>query len=383
MAWLLGVGKPTADQWRVLGESLLAGDERMDALVDWMFSEGFAETRLMFECAVRDGIDTVARAPEPLREFFAHLENPPEWLDRAKVARGARVFRTGGADGVYIARDVAFLGGYLASGFNKTLIRTGALEKGPSARFAETLQWALDVTAEGGMDDFGPGYRSTLHVRLIHALVRRHVGAMSDWDTAAWGVPINQTDMAATLVGALMSPFAAAPALGIVPIPRELDDAAHLTKYVGWLLGVENQWLPHGFRDAIRILYHCLSAITDPDDTTVRLARPMADDPLTWQYPRFAAVRREIARAQHLSMASAFLGPKAMHALGLSYALPWYPLLRIPINLLRVLRGRLLPGGLTRAAARGRREQEAFLARLIGSAVPNVGATAHHLHHAA
>ncbi|EUA35668.1 hypothetical protein I553_6308 [Mycobacterium xenopi 4042] len=43
-------------------------------------------------------------------------------------------------------------------------------------------------------------------MRLIHALVRRHVAAMPDWRADEWGVPVNQTDMAATLVGALIAP---------------------------------------------------------------------------------------------------------------------------------------------------------------------------------
>jgi hypothetical protein len=36
----------------------------------------------------------------------------------------------------------------------------------------------VDVISDGGLVPFGIGYRSTLRVRLIHALVRRHVSAM-------------------------------------------------------------------------------------------------------------------------------------------------------------------------------------------------------------
>jgi hypothetical protein len=279
---------------------------------------------------------------------------------------------------------VSFLGGYLASGFNKTLIRTGALEKGPAKRFAETLQWALDVTSDGGMSPLGRGYRSTVHVRLIHALVRRHVAALPDWREEEWGLPINQTDMAATLVGALIAPFVGALAMGLLSTPRDLDAAAHLTRYVGWLLGVEDRFLPKGFRDAVRILYHSLTAITNPDETTPQLAVPMADDPLGWHYRNLPALRGRIARSQHLSIASAFLGPSAMRQLGLpAYVPPWYPLLRIPVNLIRSASARGLPGGLDRAATRGRRKQEAFLRTLIGTDAAVIGASAQHVGNAA
>ncbi len=383
-ALLMGIGAPSPRQWDALGEALLVGDEPMDRLVDWMYTEGSDRTRPLFERALAEGIAAVPEAPEPLREFFVRYETPPDWVDWDKIRRAERVFRMGGTDGLYIARDVSLLGGYLASGFNKTLVRTGALEKGPAKRFAETLQWALDVTSDDGMLPGGLGYRSTIRVRLIHAFVRRHVAALPDWDAAEWGVPINQTDMAATLVGALISPFVGAMPMGIVPTRADLDAGAHLTRYVGWLIGVRDEWLPNGFRDAVRILYHCMCAITNPDETTPQLAMPMGDDPLGWHYRNFPALRGRIARAQHLSIASAFLGPKAMRHLGLpAYMPPWYPLLRIPVNLSRSGAALLLPGGAERAAARGRRNQEEFLRTLIGEREAVIGASVRHVNQAA
>jgi hypothetical protein len=376
-AALLRIGKPSPQRWRLLGESLLVGDEPMDRLVEWMYAEGMAATRPLFERALTSGIDSIPSAPSPLRDFFTVVEDTPAWVDPDLLRDGERVFRSGGNDGLYFARDVSFIGGYLASGFNKTLLRTGALEKGPARRFAETLQWAMDVSTENGMDRYGVGYRSTLHVRLIHSLVRRHVAAMPDWRTDEWGLPINQTDMAATLVGALLAPVVGGMALGVILSPRELAAAAHLTRYVGWLIGVEEHWLPNGFRDGIAILDHCLTAITNPDETSRQLARPMADDPLHWSYPDLPGLRGRLARAQHLSVSSAFLGPKAMRILGLpAYVPPWYPALRIPVNLVRTAYTHLTPGGLDRAAIHGRKQQEAFLQRLIGETSATIGHSA-------
>ena len=226
---------------------------------------------------------------------------------------------------MYVARDAALLGGYQFSGFNKTLVRTGALEKGSNKRFAETMQWAMDVISEGGLEPQGVGYRSTIRVRLIHAFVRRHVAAMPDWRERRMGVPVNQTDMAATLVGALIAPPAGAIGMGFVLSPAELDGMAHLTRYDGWLIGVQDEWLPRSFRDGIRILYHTLTALAAPDESTKQLAVPMADDPMAWHYRTLAGLRRRIARAQHLSVTSGFLGPRAMRVLGLPYMPPWYP----------------------------------------------------------
>lgn len=377
-ALLMGIGAPDTRRWAAMGESLLIGDKPMDNLVDWMIGTGMADTRPLFEQAVAGGIDSVTEAPQPLREFFTAVETLPEWLDEKMLRRGEQVLRRGGYDGLYLARDVSFLGGYLASGFNKTLLRTGALEKGPAQRFAETMQWALDV--QTGMGKFEPGYRSTLHVRFVHSLVRRHVGAMPDWDQRAWGLPINQTDMAATLVGALIAPFVGGLVMGIVPSREDREAAAHLARYVGRLMGVADEWLPTGFRDSVRILYHTMTAITNPDETTRQLALPMANDPLTWNYPNLPWLRGRIARAQHLSISSMYLGPGAMRKLGLwPYMPPWYPALRVPVNLARSAATRVSPAARQRAEERGLREQAAFKKMLVGSGPADVGMSAHHL----
>ena len=102
---------------------------------------------------------------------FEQVEQPPEWLDQDQIDLACKLHQRAGMASVYIGRDVALLGGYQASAFNKTLILTGALQKGPTRRFAETLQWALDITTDEGLRPGGCGYQSTLRVRLIHALV--------------------------------------------------------------------------------------------------------------------------------------------------------------------------------------------------------------------
>lgn len=372
--------KPASEQqFRRYGEALNEGDPLMDDLVGWMFESGRRRARALFEQALEQGISSVPNPPAPLRALFDEVESTPDWVDWDLLHRATRLLRASGADGLYVARDVALHGGYLFSGFNQTLLRTGALEKGSTQRFAETTQWALDATSPDGLRPGGKGYRSTIRVRMIHSFIRRHVAAMPDWDSEAWGLPVNQTDMAATIHGSFIAPAAAGMGLGLFNTPRGLESIAHLTRYLGWLIGVDDDFLPHSFRDAVRIQLHTLSALATPDETTRQLAVPMADDPLQWSYGRFEQVRRRIARSQHLSITQGALGPRAMRQLGLSpYVVPWYPLLKFPLNALGSAL-KELPGGLDRAAARGDRQQQTFLRRLGTSA--QIGGSVSGLHH--
>ncbi len=206
---------------------------------------------------------------------------------------------------------------------------------------------------------------------------------MPDWRGDDWGLPVNQTNMAATLLGALIAPAAGAIGMGIINSPSDLDAIAHLTRYVGWLIGVSEDWLPLSFRDGVRGLYNALTALSEPDETTRLLSLPMVDDPLSWNYDSLQAVRRRIARAQHLSITSTFLGPRAMRALGLpAYIPPWYPLLRAPVNGLRSIAALALPGGKDRAAVRGWSQQQALL-RTITATPAIVGDSAAHVTSAA
>ncbi|TWS19734.1 DUF2236 domain-containing protein [Tsukamurella asaccharolytica] len=370
---LLRLPEPTEAEFQRFGELLTVGDAPMDELVDWIY-EDRATRKPMFDRALNEGIASVPEAPSELRTFFEDMETAPDWLDWDTILLGGQLLRSGGADGFSIARDVALMGGYLFSGFNQTLLRTGALEKGSNKRFAETSQWALDVITPDGLRPGGAGYRSTLHVRFIHSMVRRHVMALPDWDYTTYGLPINQTDMAATLVGALIAPVTAGTGIGMIAHPREYEAAAHLTRYVGRLMGVHDDFLPHSFRDSLRILFQTSRALSTPDETSRALAQPMADDPMRWTYGRLAGLRRRVARSQHLSIATAYLGRDAMNKLGVPSTLPWYPALRIPYHLVESVINQL-PGGRERAARRGDAGQARFMRTLGDEAT--VGHSAH------
>ncbi len=365
---------PSPQMWQRMGEDFMRGDEPMDRLLDWMFAAGMRESRPLFDQALAQGIETLVDAPAPLREFFALIDTRPEWLDAERLAIGAELHRRGGAAVVYAGRDVSLVGGYQASAFNKTLLLTGALEKGPARRFAETLRWALDCTGENGMDRFGPGFRSTVHVRFIHAMVRRRVQKLPAWRMAEWGLPINQPDMAATLLGALIVPLLAARLMGMPQTRREREGATHLARYVGWLMGVDDAWLPTDERSALTLLGQLLLSLANPDETSAQLARPMADEPLGRPYSRLSWLRGRVDRSKHLSISRLFLGRRGMRHLGLpANTLPWYPLVILPVNLARHLASRMFPGGQARAARAGRRQQEDFLALLSGGRAAVVG----------
>jgi len=89
----------------------------------------------------------------------------------------------------------------------------------------------------------GIGWKTALYVRFLHAKVRfalMNRQGNKKWDTEKYGIPINQEDMAGTLLA-----FSTNVLFGInliagaaLPEKQKLDYLA-LWRYLGWLLGVE------------------------------------------------------------------------------------------------------------------------------------------------
>jgi hypothetical protein len=359
---------PTPEEWETLGRALTRGDPDMDRLVDWMISIGMRKGRGLFETALERGIEAVPDAPAPLREFFAIYGQRPNWVDEAQLERGAEVSQISGLVGGWVMRDGALMGGYQSPDFNRVLVMTGALTKGASRRMAETSNWWLACTAFGGMERFGEGFKSTLRVRLIHALVRRHIAEQAEWDVIRDGVPINQLDMAATQMAFSIVLLQGMKTLGWTMSGQDSRALIHLMRYVGWLMGVEMELQPKNESEGRRMLYHTLLSVVAPSDTSGRaLARALLDEPLERPYRVLPWLRRRWEREKNLSINLFFLGQAGMDNLGLPRRyVPWFPLMMMPVNLVAFAWGTRNPAARRRMAIRGRRAQEANVQVITG-----------------
>lgn len=354
-----GDAEPSPERWQAIGEALMHGDPPADALIDWMQHQGMARAWPLFQRALADGIDAVPEAPEPMRAFFSAAEPLPDWVDPALCRRGARVIHELGMSSHYALRDVALMGGYQASALNKPLILTGALDGGTPRRIAETMKWVVAVTGEDGLERFSEGYRGTLHVRLLHAMIRKRLLDRADWSVEEMGLPINQTDMAATFLGFSVVQLLAVRLLGVPVTRRDAHAVMHLWKAIAWLIGVDEAWLTDDEQEGRKLLYHITLAQTPPDETTRQLGRALMEETLGVPYAFPQRLRARFEQARHLSVTRMFVGGRGMRHLGLpAWMPPWYPAVSAPWTFGWHVAHRLLPGGRKRLARRGRRAHE-------------------------
>lgn len=371
--FIAGECEPGPAQWQAIGESLMQGDAPMDALVDWISEASLAQAMPLYNQVLAQGIDAIRDAPEPLRRFFAQVEATPDWLDAELLVEGARVCCLSGLTGMRVLRDLGLLAGYQASAINRTLVLTGALEKGAQRRIAETSKWWIDCTRPGGMARGAAGYRGTLHVRLVHALVRQRVSRMAEWDASYFGLPVNQGDMHATYLAFSVIFLIGQRLLGVPLSKDERSAVLHLWRYIAWLMGVDERWLHAEENAATRALYHNLLSQAPADASSRQLGAALIDEPLQRHYPNLALLRGRLNRAIHLSIARTFIDAEGRRALGLPDGiLPWYPLLTAPPRYLLQRLLRCLPGGRQWLIERGARQQQAYLMTLFGDSHPRL-----------
>ena len=364
---------PDEQQWQRMGQSLLAGDPPADELARWIQQADSGARFRAFEAALSDAEVPLDDLAPPLRGFFQAVQEPPAWLDWQRVERGIAASALSGRTGMRVLRDLGLMAGYQASAINRTLVMTGALERGAARRVAETTKWWMDCTTAGGMRPGNEGHRTTLRVRLIHALVRQRLLQRPDWKTEEWGVPVNQLDMQATYLAFSVLFLFGQKLLGTRITHQESEDIMHLWRYIGWLMGVDDTLLCRSEQQGRIALYQNLLSQATADDTSRQLGRALMDEPLHRHYPGNQWLSGHWNKQVHLSIIRLFAGKKGMQALGLpSWVPPWYPILFTPLNAGWCTLNRLTPGGKARLHRMGRKAQQRQLRTLFGEDRPEI-----------
>ena len=327
---------PNHQEWSNIRKALFQGDKAMDQLVDWFFVVGARHGKALFDQALTCGVDSIENPPEQLKAFFDTVESPPDWLDQDLLTEGVKLSSLPGAVSFYVLRDLALMGGYTYfSTMNQSLARAGSLKKDPSLRLGETGKWYFDVIKPGGLHRYGDGYITTMNVRLVHALVRRNLQSKADWQQDLWGIPINQVDMLATYLAFGPVNLSGGRLFGVFPSKKESAAIMHMWRYVGWLMGVDEQFLAATEGDGLRKLYHTFLTHNCPDDKVHALGSALKNEPLnragTDQRHSFVFIEklmRRYAYHKHMSNSALILGPLRKRKLGIPFwILPWYPVI--------------------------------------------------------
>jgi hypothetical protein len=272
--------------------------------------------------------------PEAVAELFESVRPIPAWVDWRRVDRARRLFERTGPFGGIVLSLRSLMAGYTSPAGNKPLAFSGRLREQAPRRVAETARFVTAVCAPGGMRPGAEGWMITLHVRLMHAQVRRLLWRSNRWDFASWAQPINQHDMLATMLLFSEVYVEGLRILGFSIDSEEAEDWIHLWRLVAWVMGTEEALLPRDYARAaeLRALIYATQGPPDADSralTAALLELPPRADGLD---PRLELLRKGMIRG----LSRMLLGDEPADRLGIARSPTWARVLSLVPPLVRV-----------------------------------------------
>jgi hypothetical protein len=274
--------------------------EREDPLADDVIEELVPRPRGEQEQLIeRLFAATPRELPTALRVLHESVREPPVWFDEARANAGGEVLlRAGLLSGLVLGFKSLVLG-YCSPAGNKPLVFSGRLAGDVQRRLAETSRFVEATSQPGGLRFGAPGFRAAVRVRLIHARVRHALRHSPAWRGAEWGAPINQYDMAGTVLLFSSVLLDGLRQLGATVTAAEEDATLHQWRFVGRLMGVEEELLSTSPAEA-RALWASLEATQAlPDVDSRRLTHALLLDAADRGAPP-AAVDFGYALCRHL-----------------------------------------------------------------------------------
>jgi hypothetical protein len=298
------------------GAFLTKGDPLADAAVDALSSLRHAERDALVDRCLSLGIAHVPEAPPALSALFESLEHVPFWVDFDRVDRGGRAFLRSGILGGITLGSFSLIVGYCSPAGNKPLALSGRFAKDGARRLAETSRFVQAISLPGGLRRGAEGYRAMIKVRLMHAAVRRWLTRSDLWNAGAWGSPINQVDMAGTVLLFSLIVLEGLDRLGYRTQGSEREDLLHLWRYGAHLLGVDDELHCSSEADARRLWD--LLTITQgyPDEDSAALARALLNGPVEAAGSREERERAARVRAVGYAISRHLLGDDYADRLG-------------------------------------------------------------------
>jgi hypothetical protein len=273
----------TAD-WSIpaLTDARRRGDPLARAAVNTAFgldddiAEGTRKMSELMQLLIRHGGLPHAAFPAPVSEFVHRSATVPPWYDEELVRLGEEVFMEHGVLSLASLLHASLPECYLMERGVHVLWMTQQLEQHVFRRLIETAQMVVSVMSPGGIRASegrltGPGVEIAQKVRLMHETMRHlildaPVGTpdapalrLSDvmtrcaWARQELGAPINQEDMAYTLLTFGYVIPRSLVRLGVPLTPREQEAILHAWNVVGHVMGVEAELIAHTMADAERL----------------------------------------------------------------------------------------------------------------------------------
>ena len=300
-------------------EHTVIGDPVADDVVNALASFNQTQVHQFINAGMEQDAKTLAGAPQPLRDFFSRIEDPPPWFDQASVHAGCRAFHA--YSDLFIPAFFVVTLENAATLISKASYMTGRVTTGQGPRgIRQNIRHFIEIMLPGALNRQGEGWKLSVRIRLVHAQIRRLLRVSDDWDEAVYGAPLSAAHMALASANFSAMMLRQAARLG-----AHLDDEARASfmqiwRYASWLIGTPEALLFDG-DEAKTAEFHRIARLCEapPNRESVVIANTLVNAlPLIPGLTNLAAQRSMLTHTYRLSRA--LLGDELADQL----KFPWY-----------------------------------------------------------
>lgn len=201
--------------------------------------------------------------PKVVTDYFNAENELPSWANTEKIALAQQVFTRYGPQISLLLNFKSLPLCYACKNGAKVLAMSGRLtERGDNTkvlmrRLLETAQMVMNVMSIGGLAPNGKGLVTVKKVRLYHAAIRYFVSNPqynpTGWDTEEYGAPINQEEMAGTLMAFSALIISGLHQIGVELTTQEKDAYLHCWNIVGHFIGLTPELYPNNYNDGYNL----------------------------------------------------------------------------------------------------------------------------------
>jgi len=186
------------------------------------------------------------------KEFLDEANRVPDWVDFDKMRKGQRIIAAYGPLMGLSLLTGSLVGGYVFYKAAKVTQFTGrlAMPGDISRRLVETSALVFYMSRPEEVRPGGKAHDTLMRVRLLHAAIRIWIRESGRW-RAHYDAPINQEDLAITFSEFSFINMRNLLRMGVKLTDEEIDSHFHLWRYAGYVLGLNDTWLPKSFEQEI------------------------------------------------------------------------------------------------------------------------------------
>ena len=234
-----------------LNNKRLSGDPSADKFILDVFADADKKLQLQqwlsgtFEGNVLD----LLKNNYPDFEFISKARDLPSWAEPKLMKSGSAFFAKHSEIIMSLLGLLSLPYCYTAANGAMVLYLSGLIRKQTTKRLYDTAIFVWEVMGPDAFGKTGNAYKEILKVRIMHAAVRYYTLQSGKWDNA-WGLPINQEDMAGTNLSFSLIVVRGLRRMGYNVSHQDQTAFIHLWAVIGYLTGLNQDLIPENAKMA-------------------------------------------------------------------------------------------------------------------------------------